>query len=88
MPRLSSYTPSIFAFLLGCLFMAYPILAAILVSGALFSFALFYATMITKLTQLQRDAKESFESQPNFRKVTFQMFEKGGTWFRHPQGPS
>ena len=84
MPNLSAYTPSIFALLLACLFISIPTLAVIIVAGSLISFALVYASIITRLSKLQKDARNSVSSAPGFKNITVQMFERGGTWFKNP----
>lgn len=84
MPKLSSYTPSIFAIFLASVFINFPFLAVILVSGSLIAFAAIYASIITRLWKLQRDSRESFVQPPGFKNVTVQMFEKSGTWFKNP----
>ena len=91
MPNLAIYTPSIFAFLLACVFISFPALAVLLVSGALIGFAVIYATMIHRLTSLRGDIAKSLQDNPGFKKDTFktvtvQMFEKGGTWIKKSTG--
>jgi len=85
MPNLSAYTPSIFALLLASFFISFPILAVVLVSGSLVAFALIYASIITRLWKMQKNSRDSFSAAPGFKNVTFQMFEKSGTWFKSPK---
>lgn len=84
MPKLTAYIPSIFAILLASVFMNFPALAVLLVSGSLIAFAVIYASIITRLWKIQRDSRESFIQPPRFKNVTVQMFEKSGTWFKNP----
>jgi hypothetical protein len=86
MPSFSFYLPSVFAIILAWIFIAVPQLAVLLVAGLLIGFAIFYAVLITKLSKLTKDARNSFDNAPTFKQVTVQMFEKGGTWFKNPPG--
>ena len=82
MPKLTAYTPSIFAIFLASVFINFPTLAVVLVSGSLIAFAAIYASIITRLWKLQRDPRGSFVQPPRFKNVTVQMLEKSGTWFK------
>jgi hypothetical protein len=84
MPKLTAYIPSIFAIFLASIFINFPTLAVILVSGSLIAFAVIYASIITRFWKIQRDSRESFIHPPRFKNVTVQMFEKSGTWFKNP----
>jgi hypothetical protein len=90
MPSLTSYAPSIFAFLLASIFIEFPFLAVIVVAGSLITFGILYASIITRLWKIQRDSRNSFgaapefKNVPGFKNVTVQMFEKSGTWFKSP----
>jgi len=59
-----------------------PVLAVFLVVGALVTFGLFYASIIYKMHQLQRHARQQSSeidaSAPNFREVTFRMSRQMG----------
>jgi len=81
--RLKVYYPSVWALGIGMLFLMYPLLAALLVSGILFSFALFYGAVVYKFRQAQKRPGaygDGFEAGfgaggPSFRNVTTRMYQ-------------
>ena len=77
------YSPALFSFALAALFIAFPLLAVLAVSGALITFGLVYATAVYRFQQFTRTAAERTEgievinAHPSFKNVTVHMWNKG-----------
>lgn len=74
-----SFAPALGAILLGIVFISVPELAAFLVSGLLFGFAIFYTQVVYRIHEARRgDVSHGpgfGQAPPNFKNVTFRMYQ-------------
>jgi hypothetical protein len=85
MGSFKKYTHSIVIFMLGLLFLTFPILAGLLLGGGLIVISMVYARLIYRWNKYMEDAQRvhsSFENRvfesggPSFRNVTVAVFNK------------
>lgn len=81
------YIPAIISSLLAILFLLVPEIAVFLLSGALFTFAIFYTFMVYQFQKAKKHFDQSQQTdfsqdqtgftEPNFRNVTIRMIKRG-----------